>query len=88
MTNKEIRETLNKIAEEICPDLRLEFISNMQQMSICCAYIRIATPILIDRIEVIHNLPNELAIKNLLKMRIKLALLKSKDYIEKELEKL
>ena len=88
MTNKELREILDKVAKEICPDLQLEFMPDRAQMDIFCAYIQIATPILIDKIEVIRNLSNNSAIINLLRMQIKLALLKSKDCIEKELEKL
>ena len=88
MKNLELREKINKVAEELFPDLLLDFAADMSQMCIFCAYIRIATPILIDKTEAIRNLSNKQAIKCLLQLHTKMALIKSRDCIQKELDKL
>lgn len=59
------------------------------QLTIFTGEIRMQSLVSIDRSEVIHNrILNESKLKDILKMRIKFALLNLKDLIEEELEKL
>lgn len=86
MKDIDIREKLNNIAKELFPNLQLDFHQGPQQWDVWVAHILTTTSIPIDRKEVSHNLPDKL--KGLVKIRTRIAFLKLKDYVDRELEKL
>ena len=89
MNNSEFRRGLNKLAEELFPNLLFDFMSSNIQMNIFTGFIRMQSSVSIDRSEVIYSgTLNESKLKNILKIRVKNALIELENLIKEDLEKL
>lgn len=89
MNNLTFRRELNKSAEELFPDLLFDFMSDNIQMNIFTGFIRMQCSASIDIKEVVYNgILNESKLKNILKIRVRNALIELQNLVKKDLEKL
>ena len=83
---KQIQKRLDDLANKIVPDLQLNFVVSSKQWDAWVAIISITETTSIDRLEILRN--DDQGLENILKIRLKNALLNLKDSIQKQLEKI
>ena len=89
ITNIEIRRRLNKLANELFPNLHLDFVLGNQQTTELIGYIRLMNSVCLNNLEAsIECSADKLATKYLLKERVREALVDARDFIQKEINKL
>ena len=89
MYNVEVIEKINKTANELFPNLQLDFKTSCSQFNVFVGYIDITSNLSIDRSEIIYSsMFDESKLKNILKERVKNALIKLRNLIQNDLDKL
>lgn len=89
ITNIEFENDLNKLAEELFPNLKLDFMVNRLQPTIFITNIQLACSVAVDRSEVLHGgILDKVKLEYILKMRVKDALIKLENLVQNDLDKL